>query len=52
MFPNVYQFCNGDINKFALLLRKGVIHANTWIAAKDLMRHHCLIKKLFTANYI
>ena len=24
MFLNIYQFCNGDINKFALLLRKGV----------------------------
>ena len=24
MFPIVYQFCNGDINKFVLLLRKGV----------------------------
>ena len=23
-FPNLYQFCNGDINKFVLLLRKGV----------------------------
>ena len=23
-FPNVYQFCNGDLNKFVLLLRKGV----------------------------
>ena len=23
-FPNVYQFCNEDINKFFLLLRKGV----------------------------
>ena len=23
-FPNVYQFCNGDTNKFILLLRKGV----------------------------
>ena len=23
-FPNVYQFCNGDDNKFLLLLRKGV----------------------------
>ena len=22
-FPNTYQFCNGDLNKFALLLRKG-----------------------------
>ena len=23
-FPSVYQFCNGDFNKFVLLLRKGV----------------------------
>ena len=22
--PNIYQFCNGDINKFVLLLRTGV----------------------------
>ena len=24
MFPNVRQFCNGDINKFVFLLRKSV----------------------------
>ena len=23
-FPNIHQFCNGDINKFVLLLRKDV----------------------------
>ena len=23
-FQNTYQFCNGDINKFVLLLKKGV----------------------------
>ena len=23
-FPNTYKFCNRDINKFVLLLRKGV----------------------------
>ena len=23
-FPNIYEFCNEDINKFVLLLRKGV----------------------------
>ena len=23
-FPNTYRFCNGDVNKFILLLRKGV----------------------------
>ena len=25
-FPNTYQFCNGDLNKFVLLLRKGVCY--------------------------
>ena len=23
-FPNTYEFCNGDLNKFILLLRKGI----------------------------
>ena len=23
-FPNIYKFCNNDLNKFALLLRKGI----------------------------
>ena len=50
--PNINQFCNGDINKIVLLLRKAFIHMNTWIAEKDLMKHHYQIKKLFTANCI
>ena len=25
-FASIYQFCNGDLNKFILLLRKGVYH--------------------------
>ena len=32
-FPSMYQFCNGDINKFVLLLRKGVYpyeHMDSW----------------------
>ena len=23
-FPSVYQFCNGDLNKFVMLLRRGI----------------------------
>ena len=49
-FPNINQFYNGDINKFILLLRKGVILMNTWIAGKVLMKHHYQIQKLFIAN--
>ena len=32
-FPSIYQFCNGDINKFVLLLRKVVYpyeHMDSW----------------------
>ena len=48
-FVNIYEVCNEDINKFILLLRKGVYPLNTWIVGTDLMKHHCLIKKLFIA---
>ena len=51
-FSNVYQFCQEDINKFALLLRKGVIHMTTLIAGKDLMQHHYQIRKVFIVNCI
>ena len=48
-FANAFEFCDGVLNKFILLLRKVSIHTNTWIVGKDLMKHHCLTKKLFIA---
>ena len=47
-FANKYEFCNKDIDRFILLLKKEFILMNTQIAGKDLMKHHCLIRKLFT----
>ena len=49
-FPRTYKFCNGNRNKFALLLRKGFYPLNMWIAGKDLMKHHYHPKNLFIAN--
>ena len=52
-FPNSYTFCNSDIDKFILLLRKGVYpYEYTWMAEKDLVKQHCLIKEDFIVNYI
>ena len=35
---NVYSICNGDLDKFLLLLRKSVIPMITWIDGQDLMK--------------
>ena len=51
-FPNVYQFCNEDINKFVLLLRKGV-YPNEYMDSWERLNETSLPdKKVFTANYI
>ena len=37
-FPNTYQFCNGDLNKFFPLLRKGVYpyeYLDSWKRFKE-----------------
>ena len=37
-FPNTYQLCNKDLNKFALLLRKGVCpyeYMDSWDVSVD-----------------
>ena len=38
-FPNIYQFCNRDVNKVVLLLRKGVYPYEYMDRRKSLMRH-------------
>ena len=43
MFSNTYKFCNDDINKFILLLRRGIYPLNTSIAGKDSMKQYFLI---------
>ena len=49
-FKNTYSFCNNDLNKVILLLRKGVYPYEIWIVGKDLMRHHYQVKKTFIAT--
>ena len=49
-FPNTYQLCNKDLNKFELLLRKVFIPMNIWTDEKYLKKNHYLIKNLFIVN--
>ena len=49
-FTNTYEFCNGDINKFILLLRKGVYPYKYMDSWEKFNEHHYRINKLFTAN--
>ena len=48
--PNTYQFCNGDLNKFILLIRKCVYLLSIWTVGKDLMKLPYHLKKFFIAN--
>ena len=50
-FPNTYQFCNEDVNRFVLLLRKGVCpYEYIDSIIKHLIKHRYQIKNLFIAN--
>ena len=52
-FSSTYSFCNNGLNKFILLLRKGVYtyeYMDNWIIGKDLMKLHCLVKNHFIAT--
>ena len=46
-FPSIYQFCNGDLNKFFCCYEKVFIPMNIWIAGKNLMKPHYHLKKPF-----
>ena len=45
-FPSIYQFCNDNLNKFALWLRNGVYPYEDQASWKKLMKLHCQIKKM------
>ena len=49
-FPIIYQFCNGDLNKFILALRKGVYPYEDMDNWEKLVKPQYQLKKLFTAN--
>ena len=49
-FPIVYRFCKDDLNKFVLLLRKGVYPYEDMDSGKNLTKLHYHLKKYFTAN--
>ena len=50
IFANAYEFCNGDTNKFILLLRKGIYPYEYMDSWETFDETHYRIKKLFTAN--
>ena len=46
-FPSIYQFCNANINKFVLSLRKGVYPYEDMDSWENLMERQYHLKKLF-----
>ena len=49
-FPRMYKFCNGNLNKFVMLLRKGVCPYEYMDSWKDLMKLHYKLKEIFIMN--
>ena len=48
-FKNTFKFSDNNINKFILLLRKGVYPVSTWMIERSLMKQHYLKMKIFIA---
>ena len=46
-FPSVYQFCSDDLNKFVLLLRRGVYRYENMDNWEKLMKPQYHLKKPF-----
>ena len=49
-FANTYKFAKHDINQFFNCFEKVFTHVNTWMIAKNPMKHHCQKKKIFTIS--
>ena len=47
-FANTYEFCDEDISKFCLMLKKEYINIHILIHGKDLMKHCYQTKNNFT----
>ena len=50
IFANTYEFCNGDINKFISLQRKGVYPYEYMDSWERLNKTSLSDKKIFTRN--
>ena len=54
-FPSVYQFCNGDLNKFVLFLRKGVYpyeYMDSWQRFNETLPPKEAFYSNFRSNFI
>ena len=48
-FASTYKFCNNDLDKFVMLLRKVFILTIIWMVGINLIKHRYLAKNRFTA---
>ena len=46
IFSNKHEFCDRDINKCILLLRKG-IYAYEFVDSREIFDEYCLARKIF-----